>query len=351
MTRPLQSVLMSGGQGDAVMGACGLHALLALRIDVLAPDAVVYARSVAAPLVATLLDGVAVRSLRGATRPPKPRYYTSAGTSWSTVRHNWFGADWHVNFAESRRRASTGYPAPAAAARLQHWLTDAKLYGRFAWRRTGPAYYGLQMWAPLAARFGATQIDLARGLYRSYPVLRERLRATALTAEPPPEGIPPIAVFPVGRSFQTLSPEFAAALLAGRDDSEYALCFAPGDAMIDSYRAAGLRCIETPTLDAMLAVIAASRVVATVDSFGSHIAQLAASRHVALMSHDLPVHTVHPAAPSEIVFEAMPCVPCHYVNRDVQPLCMAGLEWCGVFASPGYLAAARGAIDCALVAA
>jgi ADP-heptose:LPS heptosyltransferase len=98
----------------------------------------------------------------------------------------------------------------------------------------------------------------------------------------------------------------------------------------------------------MLAVIAGSRVVATVDSFGSHVAQLAASRHVALMSHDLPVHTVHPAAPSEIVFEAMPCVPCHYVNRDMQVHCMAGREWCGVFASPSYLVAARRALDRAL---
>ena len=351
MTQPLRSVLMSGGQGDAVMGACGLHALLALGMDVLAPDAVVYARSVAAPLVATMLDGVAVRSLRGASRPPKPRYYTSAGTSWSTVRHNWFGADWHVNFAEPRRRASTGYPAPNVAARLRHWLTDAKLYGRFAWRRAGPAYYGLQMWAPLAARRGATQIDLARGFYLSYPILRQRLRAKAAQCEPPPEGIPPIAIFPVGRSFQTLPPAFAAALLAGHSSSDYALCLAPGESMIDAYRAAGLRCIETPTLDAMLAVIAGSRVVATVDSFGSHVAQLAAARHVALMSHDLPLHTTHPAAPSEIVFEAMPCVPCHYVNRDVQSLCMAGHEWCGVFASPSYLAAARGALDRALATA
>jgi hypothetical protein len=351
MTRPLQSVLMSGGQGDAVMGACGLHALLALGLDVLAPGAVVYARSVAAPLVGAMLDGITVKSLGEGTRPPQPRYYTSAGTSWSTVRRNWLGADWHVNFAEPRRRASTGYPAPGAIARLQHWLTDAKLYGRFAWRRAGPAYYGLQMWAPLAARRGATQIDLARGFYLSYPALRQRLRAKAAQCKQPPEGIPPIAIFPVGRSFQTLPPAFAAALLAGRSSSEYALCFAPGESMIDEYRAAGLRCIETPTLDAMLAVIAGSRVVATVDSFGSHVAQLAASRHVALMSHDLPVHTMHPAAPSEIVFEAMPCVPCHYVNRDMQARCMAGREWCGVFASPSYLAAARSALDRALATA
>jgi hypothetical protein len=304
---------------------------------------------VAAPLVGVLLEGVTVRPLGNASRPAKPRYYTSAGTSWSTVRRNWFGSDWHVNFAEPRRRASTGYPALDASTRLQHWLTDAKLYGRFAWRRAAPSYYGLQMWAPLAARLGLTQIDLARGLYLSLPVLRDRLRQSATTCAPPADGVPPIAIFPVGRSFQTLSPEFAAALVAGREASDYALCFAPGEATIDAYRAAGLRCIETPTLDAMLAVVAGSRVVATVDSFASHIAQIAARRHVALMSHDLPVHTVHPAAPSDIVFEAMPCVPCHYVNRDVQSLCMAGLEWCGVFASPGYLAAARGAIDRALV--
>jgi hypothetical protein len=350
MALALRSVLMSGGQGDALMGACGLHALLSLGANVLAPDAIVYARTVAAPLIATLLEGIVVRPLGDASRPAKPRYYTSAGTSWSTVRRNWFGSDWHVNFAEPRRRASTGYPGRAASARLQHWLTDAKLYGRFAWRRAAPSYYGLQMWAPLAARLGLTQIDLARGLYRSLPVLRERLRQSAAGCAPPPDGVPSIAIFPVGRSFQTLSPAFAAALLAGRATSDYALCFAPGESMIDAYRAAGLRCIETPTLDAMLAVITGSRVVATVDSFASHVAQIAARRHVALMSHDLPVHTVHPAASSDTVFEAMPCVPCHYVNRDVQRRCMAGLEWCGVFTSPGYLAAARLALDRALAA-
>ena len=43
---PIRSVLMQGGQGDVVMAAHGLQALLDLGVPELTPDAVCYTRSV-----------------------------------------------------------------------------------------------------------------------------------------------------------------------------------------------------------------------------------------------------------------------------------------------------------------
>ncbi|MBI5329655.1 MAG: hypothetical protein HZB71_03480 [Betaproteobacteria bacterium] len=343
MTAALRSIVMTGGQGDVVMAANGLAALLRLGAPALAPEAVCYVRSLAAPLIAWMLPEVHVESISLSKHAPHPRYHTSANTSWSTVARNWFGADYYVNFASPRRRASFGFPIPGGVERMQNWLTERCLYASLDWRRASPVYYGQRMWTPLAARHGFSEIDLLRGLHQSYQDLRVRLRERAART-PLPAGAPPVAIFPVGKAYQTMPPAFVAALVEGLSAQDYACYLAPGDAIIERYRAAGLRCEVAPDLDAVLAVVAHSRVTATVDSFISHVAQLAAQRHVAFMSHDLPQHTLHPAALSQVVFTPMPCVPCNYLVRHDVQACAAGRPCCGVYEDPAYLARGRAAL-------
>ena len=88
--------------------------------------------------------------------------------------------------------------------------------------------------------------------------------------------------------------------------------------------------------------------VLTVDSFGSHIAQFGARNHVALMSHDLPAHTVHPFAPGRIVFTPLPCSPCVYLGREAAGQCAMGHRACLAFSSDDYLAFALAAVRHAL---
>lgn len=337
--KPLQSVIMNGGQGDVVMAANGLSALLQLGAPVLAPDAVCYVRSLVAPLISWMLPELEVRSITESKGARHPRYYTSANTSWSTVSRNWLGQDYYINFASPRRRGSFGFPALSLSERLQHWLCESKLYASLDWRRASPVYYGQRMWTPMAARHGLSELDLLRGLHLTHSKLGQHLRRHAAGVETPT--LPPIALFPVGKAYQTMPPVFATALVADLSPDEYACYLAPGDPAIEAYRAAGLRCETAPDLESVLAVVVRSRVVATVDSFISHVAQLAAARHVAFMSHDLPQHTLHPAAPSRVVFTPQSCVPCNYLMRHDVQACAAGRSTCGVYDDPDYLERGR----------
>ncbi|MCB1737330.1 MAG: hypothetical protein KDI42_04310 [Gammaproteobacteria bacterium] len=337
---PLRSIIMSGGQGDAVMAANGLHALLQLAPSILAADATAYTRSIATPIIAALLPELRATSIEQSHGTAHPRYYTSAGSSGSTLLRNWFGADYYVNFAVPRRMASRGYAPADWLTRGFEKLNEWKLFGSHDWRRVSPAYYGLRMWTPVAAALGFNAVDLFRGLYQSLPVLRARLLAHAAAQ---PVTIRPlrVAIFPLGKAYQTMPPEFVAALVDGLDSTEYACYFAPDEPAMGRYQAQGLHCEITADVNAVLHAVTASEVVATVDSFVSHLAQIGARRHVAFMSHDLPEHTLHPAAASQRVFTPMPCVPCNYSLRENHNLCADGRPACGVYSDAAYLAHGR----------
>lgn len=339
--KPLRSIILSGGQGDAMMGAYGLAALQACGKPFLADDATVYARSIAAPLIDALLPDVKTISIEHSAGVAHPRYYTSAETSGSAMLRNWFGQDFYVNFTAPRRQASTGFTAPRGKHALFEKLNEWRLFGSRDWHRVTPTYYGLRMWLPAAAALGLNGVDLLRGLYRTWPVLRERLRAAA---KPVPANTPPVAIFPVGKAYQTMPPEFVAALTDGLGPDDYACYFAPGEKFMARYQAAGLRCEVTADVDTVLAVVAGAERVASVDSFVSHLAQIAARDHIAFMSHDLPEHTLHPAVRSRVMFTAMPCVPCNYNMRQHHDACAAGHPVCGVYVDADYLERGRAAL-------
>lgn len=349
MPRALRSIRLHGGQGDVIMAIHGLQALRELGAKVLAEDAIVYTRSIAAPVARLLLPDIAVKSLEESKHAPHPRYAVVPHTSWSTVLRNWFYTDYYINFPERRLLASYGYPRPGPMRRMQLWLTDLKLGPSTRWRRETPAYYGLRIWAPLAERFDLTDIDLMRGLYRAFHTLSERLRAAAA----PRADIPVVAFFPSGKAFQYLPADFIKDLLAraGVAAGDYACWFAPNDRWREEYRRAGLNCRTSATDAELLAILVSARATLTCDSYVSHLAQLAARRHIALHSHDLPQHTIHLAAPSTVIYEPQDCCPCWYALRETSPTCLAGRTACGVFAMERYRDAAVAALRAALAGA
>lgn len=347
--RPMRSVRLHGGLGDVLMGVNGLQALLELGVPALADDAVLYTRSAAQTMVRTLLPERRIESLEASKHASHPRYAIVPRTSWSTVLRNWLYDDYYVNFPERRLLASYGYPKPGIARRLQLWLTDLKLGPGTRWRRETPSYYGLKMWTPLAEAFGLTDTDLMRGLYMSHRTLSERLRAQTKMRP----GIPAVAFFPSGKAFQYLPAEFIKDLLAraGVGANDYACWFAPGDRWQSEYERAGLHCRASATDDELLTILVSARATLTCDSYVSHLAQLVTRRHIALMSHDLPQHTVHPAAPSVVVYEPQDCCPCWYALRETHTTCLAGRDACGVFAMPRYRETAATALRAALTGA
>lgn len=349
--RRLCSVRMQGGQGDVIMAVNGFQAMVELGADFYDPQLVVYTRSVAKTVVGIMIPEVTIETLENSRHARHPRYAVVPRTSWTTVARNWFYPDYYINFPERRLRASYDYPRPGLMRRAQLFLTDLKLAGGTNWRRETPAYYGLRIWAPLAERHGLTEIDLMRGLYLAHRTVSARLRTyvqrLSLAAE---TGVPDVAFFPSGGAFQYIPARFIRQLLdlAGVGEERYACYFAPSDPTAEKYAAAGLRCRVSDTTDALLSIIARARVTLTADSFPSHVAQLLAPRHIALMSHDLPQHTVHPAAPSTIVYEPQPCCPCWYAIRKENRFCPAGFEACGVYAMQSYLEKAATAVKHAL---
>ncbi len=336
--QPIRSVVMNGGQGDVVMAAAGLHAMLLLAPTAFASDLTCYVRSYIAPVIAALLPECKVLSIEQVGAAQRPRYYTAAHTSGSTLWRNAFGADYYINYAATRERISFGAQPLGQAQRTLHFLTDLVVEKRFSWRRSAAQYYGMKKWSPLAERAGFAEIDLLRALHQSFAVLRQRLSALPV---PPPGQPAPVAIFPVGRSFQTFPPEFVQRLLAGFAEHSATCYFAADEARRSAYEAAGLDCAVANEPEAMLAVMQQARVVITCDSLPSHLAQLVARHHLALMSHDLPQHTLHPAAASVTVFRPMPCAPCTYLSSLTNRQCMAGRPACGVFELDDYLAAAR----------
>ncbi len=331
---------MQGGQGDAVMAANGLQALREIGAAPLADDAICYTRTYAEPLIRIMLPDIKVSSLSYSKHSSRPRYSTSSKTSWTTVFRNWFTNDCYVNFAERRRWASYGYPAPGLNKRLQQFLTDIKLASSNKWQRETPAYYGLKMWAPLAQASSLSEIDLLRGLYLSYQTISQRMKSYMSSLEKPISGdAAEIAFFPGGKSFQYLPPVFLKKLISelGLDNSQYVCCFSPEDQSIADYKSEGLNSKITTAMHDILSAVAHSKVTVTADSFVSHIAQLAADKHVAMMSHDLPQHTIHPAADSLIIYEPVNCCPCNYINRSANGKCPSGHHVCRVFLIDRYL--------------
>jgi hypothetical protein len=341
---------MQGGQGDVLMAANGLQALIELGLPVLAANAVCYTRSFIVPLVRVMLPELTVTSLDESRHAAHPRYATSAKTSWTTVIRNCFTSDWYVNFAERRRMASHGYVLPSRFSRLRQRITDWKLASGSRWLRETPSYYGLKMWAPLAEAWSVSEIALLRGLYASYRTMAHRLRSYARSLQSAPAI--PLAIFPGGRSFQFIPAGFMRGIIhaIGQSRDGYCCCFAPEDPLLNEYRAANLTCEVTRSVEEMLAVMVHSTVTVTADSLASHIAQLTANAHLALMSHDLPQHTVHPAASSVVVYEPLNCCPCVYGNRTQGSRCPAGHAVCAVFGSSRYFEATVHAVQRALSA-
>jgi hypothetical protein len=345
-------VRIHAGQGDVLMTVHGLQALRELGAEVLHPEAVVYTRTDTASLVATLLPGVRVESLQASAHAEHPRYVVVQHTSWSTVVRNLFYPDFYVNFPERRLVTSFGYPPPSAVHRLRMWLTDITLGTPTNRARETPDYYALKIWAPLGARWGISNTDLMRGLYTGYRTLRERLeqQAARLENSGTPLAVPEVAIFPAGRGFQYVPPDFVGRLVqeAGLTAARYACWFGPKDPTIADYERAGLRCLVSDSPETALRVVQRAAATLTSDSFVSHLAQLAARKHIALMSHDLPTHTMHPAAASDVIFEPQDCCPCFYTIRDPGTVCRAGHTQCGVFGMDRYLRRAVAALARAL---
>jgi len=349
----LRSVRMQGGQGDVIMAVNGFQAMVELGVDFYDPQLVVHTRSVAKTVVDIMIPDVTTETLEHSRHSRRPRYAIVPHTSWTTVIRNWFYPDYYIDFPERRLLASFGYPRPGPMRRAQLFLTALKLAAGTSWRRETPAYYGLKIWAPLAERYGLTETDLMRGLYFAHRTVSERLRVYAkrLPTNIEETSVPDIVFFPSGGAFQYVPARFIRNLLdlAGIREEQYACYFAPSDPSLEKYVAAGLRCRVSATTDVLLAVIARARVTLTADSFPSHIAQLLAPRHIALMSHDLPQHTIHPAARSTVVYEPQTCCPCWYAIRKENKLCPVGFEACGVYTMPGYLEKATTAMKHALL--
>jgi hypothetical protein len=343
LAHPIKTVRIHAGQGDVLMAVTGLQALLELGAEFLAQDACIYTRTDTASLVKTLLPEFKVDALPNSRSAPHPRYVIVQHLSWTTVLRNWLTRDFYVNFPERRLLASYGYPRPGLARRAQLFFTDLKFRAALDWQREAPTYYAIKMWAPLARALGLNEIDLARGLYQAHQTLRARL--LTYTVAQASKTVPAVAFFPSGRGFQYVPAAFIRELVARARIADYACYFGPKDPTIADYRAAGLECRTTANVNELLHVVASAAITATSDSFVSHVAQLLARNHVALMSHDIPMHTINPAAPSRVVFSPLPCSPCYYTIREPGGRCAAGLEACGVFALAEYLDKAVTAFD------
>ena len=335
MPKPIQSIIMSGGQGDVIMAALGLTALRSLVPEAIAPEARVYTRSLAADVTQTLLPNLDVRGMQGMGRPQRPRYFTSADTSWSTVIRNWFYPDYYVNFAEHRRRASFGQPRPSIGRRVQTWLNSLKLGPTTDWRHASPLYYGVKMWAPLATAHGMDTSALYRACLETLPQAQALVKDWVDRRN---DAVAPsdIAVFPGAGAFQYLPVSLVDDLRSKLEPDVRLRCyFAPGDPLIQRYLEAGYQTLTTPSVPELLPVLRRSTVVITPDSFVSHLAQLAAPGHIAAMSHDFPAHTLHPAASSVICHQPLPCCPCHYFTRpNAESTCASGYAYCNVYDQP-----------------
>ncbi len=351
---PLRSVRLHAGQGDVLMAVHGLEALRVLGVPCLAGAARLYTRRDTASLVQWLLPDLEVRLLCDSHHAAHPRYVIVERTSFSTVLRNWLYPDYYINFPERRLARSFGYPRPGLKQRWLMRLTDWR-YGTPSNRdHETPCYYAVKMWAPLAGRWGLSELDLVRGLYRAFPRLRARLlepvTSGSLRRDVPSASV---AFFPSGRGFQFIPPGFLRRLIetVGFSPQDYLCYFGRRDETIEEYRRLGLACATCPDVESALCVVVQATITVTSDSFASHLAQLAAREHVALMSHDLPLHTVHPAAASHIVFEPQDCCPCYYTIRDTASACRAGRLECGVYASERYFQAAVQALRAAARAA
>lgn len=331
------------GFGDNLMAWVGLDALLSSGVEPLAPDCVLYVPNELSELAAAIfasyglkVEGVVHESRRD---PVGPVFAPAPPETIRDWYRSFLGPDWRINFYEAIDTQKTlPHPGarPNARSRFRLGLSERLIFKQQGWQVATPDYIGYRLWRPIASRLGLTPVVYLAAIKRSLPSLRRRIRRYVEDGSAKRHPAPPIAVFPAGKSFQALPPEFCVRLREHFADAEHRFYIQADDPWIASYRAAGLDPVDLRSVDDLLWTIMSARRLLTTDSFSSHVAQLVRDDFVLALSRDLRENVVHPGAEPVVMANHPPCAPCVYIPRHLSEGCPAGFRHCLAFDDPGF---------------
>ena len=334
--RSIRSVVITGGQGDVMMSVNGMIASMKINPSIFSHNVVVYTRSVVLPVVDSLLKNIKVRDISESRHVPRPRYYTSSSTSWTTLFRNWVYPDYYVDFDERVNLQVYGGPKSSLSKRIYLRLTALRFGLSINLKQEDPIYYGIKMWLPIALSYGISEVQLYRSLVKNFHLSSYSSPENQNDYKEVWNNL--IAIFPGAGSYQYIPASFIIKIMtsAGVGREKYCCFFEKGDPLIADYEESGMKVYITKTVLDAVAIVQRASVVLTPDSFLSHLAQIYSSKHMALMTHNFPVNTVHPAAHSYVCYHQIDCSPCYYENRSVATTCPKGRRYCEVYDSPEY---------------
>jgi hypothetical protein len=341
---PLKAVDLSRvGLGDNMMLWSGLYALLDSQRPVCAPDCVIYVPAELRTICAHLFSRFGIQVTAG--QPPQqtgPLFSPLPPENVVEACMTYLGTDWRMNWVEALDRQKTFARLGSNDTfkkRVRLRISERVLYKRADWREARPEYIGYRVWYPLARKLGVSPEQFMSDMKRSLAPMRQAMSEYVDNVQTNirPADIPDTAIFPAGKSFQSMPPETCAAIKNAPHEGEIKFYIQNNDPWIGKFTAAGITPENLDTIDALFKVIKSTRHVVSTDSFSSHIAQFMRDDFVLVLSRDLRENIVHPGANPHIVANHPGCAPCNYHARTDLSTCLAGYSHCIAFDKPEFV--------------
>ncbi|MCZ0738390.1 glycosyltransferase [Phreatobacter sp. AB_2022a] len=341
---PLRMVDLSQvGLGDNLMLWTGLYALLDSGLPVCDDHCTIHVPGELADLCRHVFGRFGCRVETGRpARPASPIFSPLPPETAQEAYKAYIGIDWRMNWVEALDLQKT-FPrlgaSPTLKSRLRLRISEYVLYDRSDWRAAKPEYIGYRVWLPLARKLGVMPATFLGQMKRSFGAIRQSVSqfVDLHTAVPTPDVAGETAIFPCGKSFQSMPPETCLALQSASASRAVTFYIQNDDPWLPQFVAAGIAPVHLDSIVQMMKVIKHAGHLVTTDSFSSHVAQLLRDDFVLVLTRDLRENIVHPAANPRIVANHPGCAPCNYHGRSDLSTCLAGYAHCIAFDSRDFV--------------
>lgn len=341
---PLRTIdFVKIGLGDNLMAWAGLFALLKYGYRICSSDCKMYVPKVLTKLASQIFQEWSIQ-VEGADFNDIIEYRSPVLTPLApnTVRQSidvYMGDDWRLNWAEAIDRIKTDsyyHQKPTTLKqKIRLQISETLLHGRIDWRSAYPDYIGSRIWSPIARRHNIPQTKYLVMLKNTLGSLRECVQKYAANINVASDYHS--LVFPVGKSYQTLPPEFCHKLSSAIPDAGLTYIIPPNDPWREGYFSQDLKTDQLESIDEILGVLQRAKYVVTTDSFVSHAMQFLRDDFVLVLSRDFHENVVHPGAYPQIVAKHPDCAPCEYHSREFYKNCPAGFRYCIAFEDASFL--------------
>ncbi|GAN97451.1 hypothetical protein Geu3261_0185_003 [Komagataeibacter europaeus NBRC 3261] len=328
------------GLGDNIMAWAGLYTILLNDIPAIDSQCTIYVPRILHKFALSIFSkyGIDVKSVSSRDQITYISPVFSAESpntkSLKELYNSFIGPDWRINCFEAldlQKKPSSFSRKETIRSRLRLNISERIFYNHKSWENAQPAYVGYRLWLPIAHKMDIMPVQFMSLMKRSLNDFRKETIQYIDGFKHSDNNIDDILVFPVGKSFQTFTPEFCKDLSASLAPKISTFYLPKNDVWHKKYKKYSYRQKEILSIDEIFFLIKNGKKIITTDSFSSHIAQIIRDDFTLVLTRDFRENVLHPGASPRTVMHHPVCAPCHYVSRATSKKCPVGLYHCAAF--------------------